>query len=85
MNQVIAVFKTASELSLPICQALIEHIFSDPNLDGEAADTLSASLLGAVKTAIEEDQSQGLELLAALDPSLTNKVRKLGFHKCALH
>jgi mediator of RNA polymerase II transcription subunit 12 len=73
-DQVTAVFKIASELSLPICQVLIEHIFSDPTLEGELADALSATLLSAVKTAVEEDRSQGLELLAALDSSLTNKV-----------
>lgn len=71
---VTAVFTTASELSLPICQALIEYIFSDSFVEEEAAGALSATLLGAVKTAVEEDQSQGLELLAALDSSLTNKV-----------
>jgi mediator of RNA polymerase II transcription subunit 12 len=74
-EQVIAVFKVASELSLPICQAFIEHTFSDPALEGDMANALSAALLDAVKTAVEEDQSQGLELLANLDASLTGKVR----------
>jgi mediator of RNA polymerase II transcription subunit 12 len=75
-EQIVAVFKAASELSLPICQAMIEHIFSpDYALDADAADALSAALLNAVRKAIEEDQSQGLELLRTLDKSLTDKVR----------
>jgi mediator of RNA polymerase II transcription subunit 12 len=75
-EQVSAVFKIASELSLPICQAMIENIFSTNNVvDAHAADTLSAALLNAVKMAVEEDQSQGLELLSSLETTLTNKVR----------
>ncbi|KAF2819996.1 mediator of RNA polymerase II transcription subunit 12 [Ophiobolus disseminans] len=74
-EQVIAVFKVASELSLPVCQAVIEHTFSDPALEGDTADALSAALLDAVKTAVEEDQSQGLQLLTNLDASLTSKIR----------
>lgn len=74
-EQVITVFSHASELSLPICQALIENIFTaDPALDDDAADALSAALLNAVKTAVEEDQSQGLQLLSTLDSALTDKV-----------
>tara|TARA_R110002003_G_scaffold73_8_gene6869 strand:- start:4572 stop:4829 length:258 start_codon:yes stop_codon:yes gene_type:complete len=70
-EQVITVFSHASELSLPICQALIENIFTaDPALDDDAAD----ALLNAVKTAVEEDQSQGLQLLSTLDSALTDKV-----------
>jgi mediator of RNA polymerase II transcription subunit 12 len=52
-------------------------MFSDPTLDEDSANLLSAALLGAVKTAVEEDQSQGLELLATLDSGLTNKVRAI--------
>jgi mediator of RNA polymerase II transcription subunit 12 len=75
-TQVIAVFRVASELSLPICQAVIEYIFSSNSaLDVDAADALSAALLEAVRTAVEEDQSQGLELLTTLDTTLTDKVR----------
>jgi mediator of RNA polymerase II transcription subunit 12 len=75
-EQIIAVFKTASELSLPICQAMIESIFSSEYTFGtNATDTLSAALLSAVRTAVEEDQSQGLELLTSLDTALTDKVR----------
>ncbi|KAH8693421.1 hypothetical protein GQ44DRAFT_753948 [Phaeosphaeriaceae sp. PMI808] len=75
-EQVFAVFKVASELSMPICQAAIEHIFSSESmLDGVAADILSGALLNAVKMAVEEDQSQGLELLATLDIALMDKIR----------
>jgi len=53
---------------------LIEHIFSDPALEGDMADALSAALLDAVRTAVEKDQSQGLELLTNLDATLASKV-----------
>jgi mediator of RNA polymerase II transcription subunit 12 len=53
---------------------MIEHS-PDYALDADAADALSAALLNAVRKAIEEDQSQGLELLRTLDKSLTDKVR----------
>lgn len=55
---------------------MIEYIFSSNNaLDAHAADTLSVALLNAVRTAVEEDQSQGLDLLSNLETTLTNKVR----------
>lgn len=74
-EQVVAVFKVASELSLPICQAMIESLFSGHGaFEPDAADALSAALLSAVRTAVEEDQSQGLELLTTLDAALTDKV-----------
>ncbi|KAH7381682.1 hypothetical protein BKA66DRAFT_418843 [Pyrenochaeta sp. MPI-SDFR-AT-0127] len=76
-QQVLAIFNAANELSMPICQAVIECIFSsDTALTGDSADTLSATLLSAIKTAVEEDQSAGLELLATLDAALTDKVRQ---------
>jgi mediator of RNA polymerase II transcription subunit 12 len=54
---------------------MIENIFSTNHVvDAHAADTLSVTLLNAVKAAVEEDQSQGLELLSSLEPTLTNKV-----------
>jgi mediator of RNA polymerase II transcription subunit 12 len=54
---------------------VIEFIFSSTSaLDADAADALSAALLDAVRTAVEEDQSQGLELLTTLDIALTDKV-----------
>jgi mediator of RNA polymerase II transcription subunit 12 len=75
---VVAVFNVSSELSLPICQAMIEHIFSLSSvLDAHAADALSVALLNAVKTAVEKDQAQGLELLITLDSTLTDKVRRM--------
>lgn len=68
----------ASELSLPICQAVIEQIFSsDSALPGDSTNVLSTALLNAIKTAVEEDQPAGLELLASLDASLTDQVRNL--------
>ena len=75
-EQIIAVFKAASELSLPFCQAMIEHIFSSSSaLDAHAADGLSVAVLNAVKTSMEQDQSQGLELLTNLEGTLADKVR----------
>jgi mediator of RNA polymerase II transcription subunit 12 len=54
---------------------VIEYIFSSSStLDVDAADALSAALLDAVRTAVEEDQSQSLELLTSLDVVLTDKV-----------
>ncbi|KAF2856579.1 hypothetical protein T440DRAFT_437396 [Plenodomus tracheiphilus IPT5] len=71
------VFEVASDLSLPICQAVIEHIFSsEAALSGETSDALPAALLSAIKTAVEEDRSAGLELLASLDVSLTDQIRQ---------
>lgn len=71
------VFEIASDLSLPICQAVIEHIFSSQSaLSGETIDALPAALLSAIKTAVEEDRSAGLELLASLEASLTDQVRQ---------
>jgi mediator of RNA polymerase II transcription subunit 12 len=76
-QQVLAVFEMASELSLPICQAVIEQIFSaDTTVSGESAELLSAALLSAIKTVVEKSQSTGLELLASLDASLTDQVSK---------
>jgi hypothetical protein len=75
-EQVVAVFQAASELCLPICQAMIEHIFSSSTtLGAHAADALSVALLNAVRTAVERDQSQGLELLTTLESTVTDKVR----------
>ncbi|KAF1841449.1 uncharacterized protein K460DRAFT_369480 [Cucurbitaria berberidis CBS 394.84] len=76
-QQILTVFGTASELSLPICQAVIEYIFSSgAAMSGDSADALSAALLSAVKKAVEEGQSAGLELLATLDAGLTDKIRQ---------
>lgn len=81
-EQVLTIFGIASELSLPICQAIIEHIFSaDATLSGESTDALSTALFSAIKTAVEEGQSAGLELLATLDASLTDKV-SFSVRKC---
>ncbi len=74
-QQVLAIFSVASELSLPTCQAVIEQIFSsDSNLSGDSTDTLSAALLNAINMAVEKGQSAGLELLATLDATVTDKV-----------
>ncbi|CAO2657656.1 Nn.00g037820.m01.CDS01 [Neocucurbitaria sp. VM-36] len=76
-QQVLTIFGVASELSLPICQAVIEHIFSSgTSMSGDSADALSAALLSAIKRAVEEGQSAGLELLATLDAALTDKIRQ---------
>lgn len=76
-QQVVAVFALASELSLPICQAAIERIFSSRTAASEgSSETLSATLLNAIKKAVEEEQPSGLELLASLDASLTGQIRQ---------
>jgi mediator of RNA polymerase II transcription subunit 12 len=76
-QQVLSVFALASELSLPICQATIEQLFSSSAASlGGSGEPLSASLLSAIKTAVEEDQPSGLELLASLDAALTDQIRQ---------
>ncbi|KNG47429.1 hypothetical protein TW65_05980 [Stemphylium lycopersici] len=76
-QQVVAVFALASELSLPICQAAIERIFSSRAAGPEgSSEALSATLLNAIRTAVEEDQPSGLELLASLDATLTDQIRQ---------
>jgi mediator of RNA polymerase II transcription subunit 12 len=76
-QQVLTVFNHASELSLPICQAVIEQIFSsDAASPGGSTEALPAALLSAMKTAVEKDQAPGLELLASLDPALTDQIRQ---------
>lgn len=75
IEQIPAIFEIASELSLPLCQSAIEYICSsNPASEGDSVDAISAALLSAVKTAVEEDQSAGLELLTILDTDLTGKV-----------
>ena len=72
----LAVFGSASELSLPICQVVIEHIFSsNTGASGESVDVLSTALLSAIKTAVEDGGAGGLELLASLDVTLMDQVR----------
>lgn len=69
-------FEVANDLCLPICQAMLEHIFaSDTALSGDSNSVLPTALLNAVKTAVEENRSAGLELLASLDACLTDQVR----------
>jgi len=76
-ERIFAVFKIANDLSLPICQAVLAYIFSvDPTSGVQVAETQSVALLEAVKTAVENDRPAGLELLASLDASLTNKIRQ---------
>jgi hypothetical protein len=74
-EQIFHIFKVASELSLPICQSAIQHIFScQTALAEDSIDSLSVALLNAVKVAVEEDQSAGLNLLDNLNIGLTDKV-----------
>jgi mediator of RNA polymerase II transcription subunit 12 len=55
---------------------MIEHIFASSSaLDTHAADGLSVAVLNAVRTSMEQDQSQGLELLTNLEGPLADKVR----------
>lgn len=69
-------FHVADDLSLPICQAVIDYIFSkEASLSSETSDVLSAALSQAVKAAVDGNRSAGLQLLVTLDKSLTNKVR----------
>ncbi|KAA8614911.1 Med12 multi-domain protein [Pyrenophora tritici-repentis] len=76
-NRIVSVFALASELSLPICQAALEQIFSSGVASpGSSHETLSATLLSAIRTAVEEDQPSGLELLASLDAALTEQIRQ---------
>lgn len=75
-QQLLAVFEAASELSMPFCRSMVQQIFeSDSTSTEHSPDGLSATLLKAIKSALEKDQSSGLELLATLDNALTDKVR----------
>lgn len=77
-QQILAVFGSASELSMPFCRAMIQQIFESESTSTEqSTDSLSSTLLNAIKSALEKDQSAGLELLASLDNALTDKVRRL--------
>jgi mediator of RNA polymerase II transcription subunit 12 len=54
---------------------MIQQIFdSDSTSTERSSDGLPAALLIAIKTALEKDQTSGLELLATLDSTLTDKV-----------
>ncbi|KAF1830169.1 hypothetical protein BDW02DRAFT_114138 [Decorospora gaudefroyi] len=76
-EQVLAIFALASELSLPICQAAIEQVFSSDTISrGPLNEALPAALLSAIKRAVEHEQSSGLELLANLDVALTDQIRQ---------
>lgn len=57
---------------------MIQQIFESESTSTEqSTDSLSSTLLNAIKSALEKDQSAGLELLASLDNALTDKVRRL--------
>lgn len=74
-NQILAIFDIASELSMPFCRSTIQQIFeTDSTSTEQSSDGLSAALLDAIKSAVEKDQTSGLELLATLDNALTDKV-----------
>ncbi|KAH6620139.1 hypothetical protein C7974DRAFT_363490 [Boeremia exigua] len=76
-QQILAVFDIASELSMPFCRSMVQQIFeTDTSSMDHSSDNLSATLLSAIKSALEKDQSSGLELLATLDSSLTDKIRQ---------
>jgi mediator of RNA polymerase II transcription subunit 12 len=76
-QQILAVFDVASELSMPFCRTMIQQIFdSDSTSTERSSDGLPAALLIAIKTALEKDQTSGLELLATLDSTLTDKIRQ---------
>lgn len=74
-QQILAVFEAASELSMPFCRTMVQQIFeSDSTSTEQSPDSLSATLLKAIKSALENDQTSGLELLSTLDNALTDKV-----------
>lgn len=74
-QQILAVFDIASELSMPFCRSMVQQIFETDAMSPEqSSDGLSATLLSAIKSALEKDQSSGLELLATLDSALSDKV-----------
>jgi mediator of RNA polymerase II transcription subunit 12 len=74
-QQILAVFDIASELSMPFCRSMIQQIFEpDSTSTEQPSDGLSAALLRAIKSALENDKPSGLELLATLDNALTDKV-----------
>lgn len=74
-QQIFAIFDVASELSMPFCRSMVQQVFdTNPSSAEKTSDGLSAALLDAIKSALEKDQPSGLELLATLDSTLTDKV-----------
>lgn len=74
-QQIIAIFDSANELSLPFCQLEIRQICSvDVTSADTSAETISSALLQAVKTAVEKDQSSWYNLVAGLKADLASKV-----------
>ena len=74
-EQILAVFNIACELSMPFCRSMIQQIFESHSISAEhPPDRLSTVLLNAIKSALENDQPSGLEILSTLDGSLTDKV-----------
>lgn len=60
---------------MPFCRSMVQQIFKTDTVSTEhSSDGLSATILSAIKAALEKDQSSGLELLATLDSALTDKV-----------
>jgi mediator of RNA polymerase II transcription subunit 12 len=73
-QQVSVVVQHADSLSLPFCQLVLRHIFSKCISEAEdEADRVSAALVAAVRTAIDEDRPCWPSLIAGLEPGLTNK------------
>ncbi|KAF2625958.1 hypothetical protein BU25DRAFT_492495 [Macroventuria anomochaeta] len=76
-QQILAIFDIASELSMPFCRTMVQQIFeTDSTSTEQSSEGLSAALLIAIKSALEKDQPSGLELLAILDSTLTDKIRQ---------
>jgi len=60
---------------MPFCRSTIQQIFeTDSSSTEQSSDGLSSALLDAIKSAMEKDQTSGVELLATLDNTLTDKV-----------
>ncbi|KAF2653975.1 hypothetical protein K491DRAFT_717612 [Lophiostoma macrostomum CBS 122681] len=76
-DQVKIIVESASCLSLPFCQLQIRQLFAMSSVAADTSvDTVSGSLVEAIRSAIERDDSPWNELVAGLDTGLRTKIRE---------
>ena len=74
-QQIATVVQRADPLSLPFCQLVLRQIFlASTSLVDDEADRVSAALVAAINTAIDDDQPCWPSLISGLEPGLINKV-----------
>jgi mediator of RNA polymerase II transcription subunit 12 len=76
-DQVKTIVESASCLSLPFCQLEIRQLFAIASVTVDTAvDTMSGSLVEAIRSAIERDDTPWNDLVAGLDTGLRTKIRE---------